>query len=191
MDGESFGRLTYLLLLLAAVAGWVFAEYRGRLGQALRTIMAWGMIFLGVMAGYLLWQDIQGDVFSRQSVSKAGEIVLPRRQDGHYYATLTIGGQEVEFVVDTGATNVVLSREDARRVGVDTEALVYAGEAMTANGLVRTARVTLEDVALGPVRDDSLRAYVTGGEMEGSLLGMDYLGRFRIEIGDGEMVLRP
>jgi aspartyl protease family protein len=191
MDGETIGRLTYLLLLLAAVAGWVFVEYRGRLGTALRAALAWGMIFLGVMAGYVLWQDISRDVIPRQAVLEGGEIVLPRAQDGHYYVTLTVAGEPVEFVVDTGATNVVLSGEDARRVGINPATLAFTGQAMTANGTVRTARVTLEDVALGGIRDGSLRAYVTDGEMDISLLGMDYLGRFRIAIENDEMVLRP
>jgi aspartyl protease family protein len=190
MDGETIGRLTYLLLLLAAVAGWVFAEYRGRLGTALRAALAWGMIFLGVMAGYVLWQDISRDVMPRQAVLEGGEVILPRAQDGHYYVTLTVGGEPVEFVVDTGATNVVLSGEDARRVGIDPASLAFTGQAMTANGTVRTARVTLQDVALGGIRDESLRAYVTDGEMDISLLGMDYLGRFSIAIENDEMVLR-
>lgn len=191
MDEFEWARLTYLLLLLAAVGGWVFVEYRGRLGTALRTALAWAMIFLGVMAGYVLWQDISADVMPRQAVAEGGAIVLPRAPDGHYYVTLDVGGTPVEFVVDTGATNVVLSREDADRVGIDLGAVAFTGQATTANGTVRTARVTLEDVALGPLRDATLRAYVTDGEMDMSLLGMDYLGRFRIAIADGEMVLTP
>ncbi len=191
MDEFDWARLSYLLLLLAAVAGWVFVEYRGRLGVALRAAMAWGMIFLGVMAGYVLWQDIAGDVMPRQAVAEGGAVVLPRHADGHYYVTLTVGGQDVEFIVDTGATNVVLSRPDAERLGLKPAAMAYTGEAMTANGSVRTARVTLADVALGQFRDDFLRAYVTDGEMDISLLGMDYLGRFRIAIADDEMVLTP
>lgn len=191
MDSDSIARLSYLLLLLAAVAGWVFVEYRGRLGQALRTALAWGMIFLGVMAGYALWQDIRKDVMPRQAVLEGGEIVLPRAGDGHYYVTLEIGGEAVDFVVDTGATNVVLSQADARRLGIAPEDLAFTGQASTANGTVRTARVTLADVRLGPIHDESLRASVTDGEMDMSLLGMDYLGRFRIAIENDEMVLRP
>jgi len=55
--------------------------------------------------------------------------------------------------------------------------------------VVRTARVKLADVALGPVVDASLTAWVTDGEMPESLLGMDYLGRFSIEISGARMIL--
>jgi aspartyl protease family protein len=125
----------------------------------------------------------------RRAVAETGEVILPRAPDGHYHLTLNIGGQPVDFLVDTGATNVVLSQADARRLGIDLEALAYVGEAQTANGVVRTARVTLNDVRLGPIIDPTLRAYVTDGQMDGSLLGMDYLGRFRIEIDGNRMVL--
>lgn len=190
MDGDTTARLIYLGLLVAAVGGWVIAEFRGRMGFALRTAMAWGMIFLGVMAGYGLWQEMRTEVIPRQAVLDGGEITLPRAPDGHYYLTLDIAGTPLRFMVDTGATNVVLSRDDARTLGFDPDTLMYLGEARTANGVVRTARVELQDVRLGPYADESLRAFVNDGDMEGSLLGMDYLGRYRIEIAGDRMVLR-
>ncbi|MCB6177284.1 TIGR02281 family clan AA aspartic protease [Rhodobacter sp. Har01] len=189
MDGDTLGRMAYLVLLLVAVGGWVMVEYRKRLGQALRTALAWGLIFLGVMAGYGLWGDIRQDVMPRQSVTKAGEIELPRAGDGHFYATLDINGTGVLFLADTGATNMVLSGDDAARLGIDPAALVFIGEASTANGTVRTARVTLPQVALGPFTDTGVPAYVTDGEMDISLLGMDYLRQFRVEIADDRMIL--
>ena len=189
MSGDDFGRLLYLGLLLAAVAGWGLAEYRGRLGQGARSFLAWGLIFVGVMAGYGLWQDIRRDVLPRQSVTQSGQIELPRANDGHFYATLDINGTGVLFMADTGATNMVLSGKDAARLGIDPSALVFLGEAATANGVVRTARVTLPEVALGPFRDTDIAAYVTDGAMDISLLGMDYLRQFRIEIADDRMIL--
>lgn len=189
MNGDDFGRLLYLGLLLAAVAGWGFAEFRGRMGQGLRSLLAWGMIFVGVMAGYGLWQDIRRDVIAGQNVT-ADSVEIPRSDDGHYYVTLTISGREMTFMADTGASGVVLSKADARALGIDPEALVYAGQSQTANGVVRTARVRLEDVRLGPFEDASLGAFVNDGEMDGSLLGMEYLGRFAIEIVGERMILR-
>ncbi|MGQ0567002.1 MAG: retropepsin-like aspartic protease family protein [Gemmobacter sp.] len=189
MDNGDVARLIYLGLLLVAVGGWVLVEYRGRLGFALRTAMAWGLIFVGVMAGYGLWNDIRQSDAPQQMMAEGGAVVLPRAPDGHYYLTLTIDGTPLEFLVDTGATSVVLSRDDARKLGIDPATLAYLGEANTANGPVRTARVTLSDVTLGDVVDARLPAYVNDGAMDGSLLGMEYLGRFRIEIDGDRMVL--
>jgi len=189
MDSDDFARLIYLGILLAAVAGWVLVEYRGRLGAAARTAMAWGLIFVGVMAGYGLWTDLRSDV-RRQAVMVGDRIEVPRAPDGHYYLTLTVGGKPVEFMVDTGASNVVLSRRDAERLGIDPDTLMYLGQAQTANGTVRTARVKLSDVSLGPWHDPTLAAWVNGGEMDGSLLGMDYLGKFHMELAADRLVLR-
>ena len=83
MDSENTARLIYLALLLAAVGGWVRVEYRGRLGAALRTAMAWGLIFVGVMAGYGLWTDMRSDV-RRQAVMVGDAMEVPRAPDGHY-----------------------------------------------------------------------------------------------------------
>ena len=190
MDGDTIARLGYLGLLLAAVGGWVIVEYRQRMGQALRAAAAWGLIFIGAMAGFGLWQDIRTDISPSQMVTDAGTVELPRAPDGHYYATLTINGTAVQFMADTGASTMVLSQDDARRLGIDPESLIYLGEAMTANGPVRTARVTLDEVLLGPFSDQSFSAWVNDGEMDGSLLGMDYLGKFRIEIAGDKMILR-
>ena len=189
MGGDSWARLIYLGIILAALLGWVLVEYRGRLGFAARSALAWGLIFVGVMAGYGLWGDIRGTIMPVQTVTEGGRIEVPRAEDGHYYLTLTIDGVEVEFLADTGATTVVLSDTDARRVGIDPDSLAYLGEADTANGVVQTADVSLKDVELGPFRDAKIRASVTKGAMEGSLLGMNYLGLFRIEIDQDKMIL--
>ena len=189
MGSDDTARLIYLLLLLAAVGAWVLVEYRRRPGAALRTAMAWGLIFIGVMAGYGLWTDMRSDVH-RQAVMVGDRMEVPRAPDGHYYLTLTINGTPVEFMVDTGATNIVLSRRDARRLGIDPDRLIYLDEAQTANGTVRTARVKLDEVVLGPWRDQALAAWVNDGEMDGSLLGMDYLGQFHVELAADRMLLR-
>ena len=190
MGEDATARLIYLVLLLLAVGGWVFVEYRGRLGAALRGFLAWGLIFVGVAAAWGIWQDMRTTLLPVQSQGTAGEIVLPRHRDGHYHLTLTVDGTPVDFLVDTGATNVVLSHADARRLGIDPDTLAYLGTARTANGEVRTARVTLTNVALGDIRDARMAAYVTNGDLTGSLLGMDYLGQFRMEFAGGKLILR-
>lgn len=189
MSGDQIGRLVYLGVILVALLGWVLVEYRGRLGFAARSAMAWGMIFVGAMAGYGLWGDIRGHIMPVQSVSKAGRIEVPRAEDGHYYLTLTIDGTQIEFLADTGATNVVLSNSDAKKLGIDPESLAYLGEADTANGTVQTADVSIRNVVLGPFQDDRITASVNKGEMDGSLLGMDYLKLYHIEIDQDKMIL--
>ena len=190
MDGDQAARVLYLGILLVSVGGWLLIEYRSRLGTALRTLMAWALIFLGLAAGYGLWTDLRRDVIPDQFTGSEGQIEIPRAFDGHYYLTLMIDGTPLRFLADTGASNIVLSPADAARLGFDPGELRFLGEATTANGVVRTAVVTLKDVRLGPVADTNLTAYVNQAPMQGSLLGMDYLGLFRIEIAGDRMILR-
>lgn len=190
MDGETLARLAYLAIILAALGGWVMVEFRQRMGQALRMALAWGLIFLGMMAGYGLWTDVRRDIMPIQTLGPDASIEVPRAEDGHYYLTLRINDVELPFMVDTGASGLVLSLQDAARLGIAEDSLQFFGEANTANGVVRTAQVTLPLVELGPYRNENFRAYVTQGKMEGSLLGMDYLGQFKIEVTGGRMILR-
>lgn len=182
-------QIAYLGLLAAAIGGsYIFAN-KDNLGKVAQQAAIWGMIFIGTVAAIGLWNDVSRDVANRQSVV-GSDVIVPRSPDGHYYMTLTVNGVPVDFVVDTGASQVVLSQQDARRVGIDPDELNYLGVASTANGQVRTASVTLDQVTLGPYTDTGVRAVVNGGEMFGSLLGMTYLGLYgTLSITDGELVL--
>jgi aspartyl protease family protein len=142
------------------------------------------------MAGYGLWTDMRSQIAPVQMIAEGGTIEVPRAADGHYYLTLTINGTPIQFLADTGATSMVLSDRDARRLGIDPEGLIYLGRAQTANGTVATARVELGTVELGPYRDEGFDAWVNQGEMEGSLLGMEYLSLYRVELAGDRMILR-
>ena len=179
MDSADLPRLIYLVLLGAAVVGWFLAENRGNLGATARMAMAWGMIFVGLVAGYGLWDDIRSDVMPRQAVlTEDRAIEVARSNDRHFNVTMRLNGEPIEFVVDTGATDMVLSLADARRAGLNPDELAFAGSARTANGTVRTAFTTVDQVAIGPVTFNNVRVAVNGGEMRGSLLGMSFLDRF-------------
>jgi aspartyl protease family protein len=191
MTGDDYGRVLYLALLLVAVGGDFIAESRQNLGQTLRHAVIWGLIFIGVLAGFGLWKDIRNDIIPRQTLLQdSGQIELPRAEDGHFYATLMMNGQPVEFVVDTGASQIVLTQDDAKRIGLQLSELRYFGRAMTANGEVRTAPAKIVKVDLMGITDRNIEVWVNEGEMFRSLLGNDYLRLFEtIEIKQDELIL--
>jgi aspartyl protease family protein len=123
-------------------------------------------------------------------VEDSGQIIVERARDGHYHLTLAVNGADIDFLVDTGATDVVLTRQDAKAAGLDVDQLNFIGRANTANGTVRTAPVKLDSISLGPVTDRNVYAVVNDGDMAGSLLGMGYLQRWgKIEISEGALTL--
>lgn len=183
-------QLTYLVLLGAAIGGSAIVAGRSNMGKMAQQAAIWALIFIGVIGAYGLWEDISNDVNPRQSFVDATTVEIPRSPDGHYYLTLQINDTPVDFVVDTGASQIVLSQLDAERIGIDPASLRYSGSANTANGIVRTAPVVLDQIALGDMVELGLPAVVNGGAMDASLLGMTYLGLYdRIEISNGVLVL--
>lgn len=191
MSSFELGNVIYLILLLAMVLTWFVAQNRQSLGKTAQQALAWGLIFVGVIAAIGVWDDIRQTLRPTQSVITAtGQVEVPRAQDGHYYLTLQVNDKPIEFLVDTGASEMVLTAADAERAGLQLDDLIYSGRALTANGEVRTARVKLDSVELGDVLDQGVTAWVNEGEMEQSLLGMGYLRRWnRIEISDNALVL--
>ncbi|WP_104019144.1 retropepsin-like aspartic protease family protein [Roseovarius nitratireducens] len=190
MESFDFPRLVYLSILGSVLLLWFVVQGRESLSKLMQHAAAWGLIFLGVIAVVGLWQDIRQTVRPTQSVISDNRIELPRAPDGHYYVTAELNGAPIRFVVDTGASQIVLSRGDAREAGIDTGSLIYTGRARTANGMVRTAPVQLDRLAIGPITDSDVRAVVNEGEMAGSLLGMDYLRRFSsVEIAGDRLIL--
>ena len=183
-------RLIYLLLLLLAVGGYAMAALRTRPGQALQQMMVWALIFLGVVAVAGLWPDIRMSLLPQQTVHEDGRIEVPMSAGGHYHLTAEVNGVAVRFVVDTGATSIVLSQTDAERVGLNPDRLAFIGQARTANGSVATAPVRLDTLSLGPFTDRNVRAVVNRGALETSLMGMSYLTRFaKVEFDGNRMNL--
>ena len=191
MSAMDTGQLIYLVMLLAAVVFWFVVANRNSMGKVMQHAALWGLIFLGAIAAVGLWGDIRQTVVPRQAgFSDQGRIEVPRSPDGHYYLTLDVNGHPTRFVVDTGATSIVLLEADARAAGIDPARLNYSGTAMTANGAVRTARVVLDEIGFEEMTDRRVTAFVNEGEMAESLLGMSYLQRFdRLEISGGRLIL--
>ncbi|WP_375690268.1 TIGR02281 family clan AA aspartic protease [Pseudooceanicola sp. LIPI14-2-Ac024] len=189
MSSIQFGSLFYLVMLAVFIGGTLVVSYRGRRGTMFQHAAIWGLILLGTVAAIGLWGDIRHTVVPVQRVQN-GVIEVPRSNDGHYYLTAEINGTPIRMIVDTGATDMVLRHEDAEKAGIDLNGLRYFGSAKTANGAVRIAPVTLDSVTLGPVTDEGFRAFVSEGEMPGSLMGMTYLQQFsRMSFENGALVL--
>ncbi|MBC7142936.1 MAG: TIGR02281 family clan AA aspartic protease, partial [Rhodobacteraceae bacterium] len=169
MDLDDLPRLVYLVLLLAVVGGYFLMENRRNLGKTAQQAAIWGLILLGAVAVSGLWGDIRRGALPTEAVMRGDTLEVPVAEDGHFYLTAEVNGTRVLFVVDTGASEIVLTRRDAERVGLDPATLNYFGIAMTANGRVETAPVRLGTLAIGGVTDTNVPAVVNGGALDTSL----------------------
>ncbi len=126
----------------------------------------------------------------RSDVAASGsrEVVLHRNRAGHYVATGEVNGKTVEFLLDTGATDVALSRRTADRLGLRGGAPVALS---TANGVVRGTRAVLESVSIGGITRQHVRAVITPGIAdEIVLLGMSFLQHVELVQREGTLILR-
>ncbi|MEO9824944.1 MAG: TIGR02281 family clan AA aspartic protease [Paracoccaceae bacterium] len=189
---DDLAQFLLILVLGTAVAGWLFTDTRN-FGKVMKMSISWGLIFLATIAAIGLWEDTSRSFSPQQSILEDGaRIEVPRDPSGHFTLVVDVNGVPVEFLVDTGATDVVLTRADAERVGLDPDNLAFIGRARTANGTVNTASATVGSLSLGAIRFERARVSVNGGEMDQSLLGMSFLGRVgRLEIADNILIIEP
>jgi aspartyl protease family protein len=117
-------------------------------------------------------------------------VQLKRDSNGHFYADVEINGTPVHMLVDTGATAVALSRDDARKAGIATSIGMPDVVGEGADGSVHGEYVTIERMNLGSTRAEQIHAIVLNGG-EQSLLGQDFLQKFAsVEIHGDTMTLR-
>jgi len=158
-----------------------------RLGQRMLWFAA-----LGLLGGlYLLFSALENGAGSAtvSSVDSSGAVMVVLEQDsnGHYAAEGSINGQAVVFLVDTGATDVALPASIARALGLEFGPRV---QVMTAAGPAQAWMTRLDEVAVGGIRRQNVRASITSGEFNGILLGMSFLKHYSLQQQDGKLVIR-
>lgn len=124
------------------------------------------------------------------STPAPAETRIARERNGHFYVHATVNGELVRFLVDTGASMVALTPEDAERVGVDFDPARFEPVARGASGLVQGQHATIASIEIEGKRVTNVRgAVIEGADI--SLLGQSYLNRIgSVEMSDGVMILR-
>lgn len=124
-------------------------------------------------------------------VTRTGTEELRAASDGHYYARAEVNGRPLDVMVDTGASMVALTYEDAERAGLRLKPSDFTGRVSTANGVAAVAPVMLDRVSIGRVQVRNVRAAVCErGRLQKTLLGMSFLSQLnRVDISQGRLVL--
>ena len=186
-DSQKTLRLIYLCVILAVLTGGLAARLQARPGTVIAQLGTWGVIFAALILIYSYRDQFSGlrDRFVAELLPAQGEqtgpasIAFPLEADGHYHVYGQVDGTAVRFLVDSGASDIVLSPSDARMLGMQPEYLNYTMVAETANGQVRGAPVRIQTLKVGPIVMHDVPATVNEAEMPASLLGMEFLRRLK------------
>jgi aspartyl protease family protein len=186
-DNEDFARLVML-----GVWGTVLATgflHRGiRFQDTVRQAAVWLTLLMALVASYQYRFEIQniasrvtaGIIPSRPQIAFGADgalrVTVNKSSSGHFGADGIVNGAGVLFLVDTGASSVVLTADDAKAAGIQPESLSFTYPVSTANGTAFAAKVTLDEVRIGGIARRNVSAMVAEqGKLRNSLLGMSFL----------------
>ena len=192
-DNSDFAGIVAGVALLVFLGGSMLSGYRGRFTGAVRDALFWGVLGLALITGYSYRDQVMpivhrigGELIPgipvtvETGIPDSTGVRINKQADGHFLARTSTNGANVNMIVDTGASTVVLTPSDATRAGIKLEGLSYTVPVRTANGTAFAARVRLDNVSIGPVKVNNVEALVTKpGALHESLLGMSFLSRLR------------
>jgi len=200
LSGQDWARALGLFGLLALVSRGILAARHVRLAATVRYIAIWAAIFAVGVAGYVFRDDL-ADGLARmrsalapaQAAPGAGRsLVVGRAEDNAFYVMGEVDGAPVRFLIDTGASDIVLSPADAERAGLGGPGLRFSSAGETAGGVAFGAPATVRRLSVGPIRLADVPVFINQKPMGVSLLGMPFLRRLgSFEVRGDQLFLRP
>ena len=119
------------------------------------------------------------------------EMTLSEGEGGSFHVYGTVNGTQIRFLIDTGASDIVLTPSDARRLGINLESLKFDRPFGSANGIGHGAAAEVADLSVGPIHFSNVPVTVNGAEMGSSLLGMAFLKRLKsYSFSGNKLILR-
>ncbi len=135
--------------------------------------------------------NIAQNIAPAQSQISSGTVSITKSADGQFWAQSQVNGAYVKFLVDTGASTVALTLEDARKAGLSLNSLNFSHQVNTAGGTIPAAYVELKSVSVGTITLRNVKAVIIKDGLHTSLLGMSYLGQLqKVEATPQSLILR-
>jgi aspartyl protease family protein len=189
----------YTIAWVALLSSGLIYARRLDLKQTARNILLWLAVGSVIMIGFV-YQDAVVEAGQRlRSALIPGhavrtgtrEMTISETADGSYVIHGEVNGARVRFLVDTGASDIVLSPADASRAGIDTASLKFEHMFESANGLGRGASFTVASLKVGHIALSNVTVSINQAPMSTSLLGMAFLRRLKsFEMGGRQLKLR-
>jgi aspartyl protease family protein len=167
------------------------------LAKILKYILIWSVIVIIGLACYSyrhkffeFTSNLSSEINPSKAVVSNNQLIIRLADDGHFYLDTNINDHPVRFMVDTGSSDVVLNLSDAKRIGIDTNKLIFNKNYQTANGQAFGASLKIREVMVSGVKFKDVNVSVNSANMGVSLLGMSFLKRFtKYEVYQDKLIL--
>ena len=198
LSGDDWATVSRIVLMLLIVSLGLLSR-RLDLKRTVRDALIWAGIIVVLLVGFSFRDEVGSLVgrvraeLSPESAATVGphEVAVIRAGDDNFYVLATVNGVPVRFLVDTGASGIVLTTSDARRLGVDVGALNFSGVYETANGLGRGAPFKADSLEVGDIRLSDVVMSINQAPMRTSLLGMTFFRRLEsFEVRGSRLYMR-
>ena len=197
-QGDQAVQFLYLVGVLVLVSSALLVR-RMPIGQGLKMLAAWVMIFAAAFVVFTLKDDFKA-LWDRMVLETRGGIVQEQKgeelrirqsQDGHFWVQAELNGEPVRFLIDSGATTTSVSRQVADRAGVRMSRGMPA-MVQTANGVVAVQRGRADRLSVGTIERTDLPVHVSDAFGDMNVIGMNFLSSLSSWSVEGRtLILRP
>jgi aspartyl protease family protein len=186
MENNDLSQIVYLVILILIMSYGMINRKEMSLKKIVKYFLIWSLIGLIIIALYAyrfefnnFKERISGEINPTSAqLNQQGQLIINISDDSHFYVKILINKKPILFMVDTGASDIVLNLQDAIKIGINPKNLIFNRQFQTANGRVLGASIILKEVEISGIKFRDVKASVTQGEMGVNLLGMSFLRRF-------------
>lgn len=170
-----------------------------------RRPMGWAIAWIALFGGlYMAFQSFEPEIAAWQQARRGGEISvvngtdaassreveIPMARDGHFWVNADVGGQQVRFLIDSGASVTAVSESTARQIGLRPDPMGRMMIVQTGNGPVTARRSVIEQLQIGTIRASNLPVIVSERFSNVNVLGMNFLSKLEgWRVSNGHMTL--
>lgn len=199
----------FLILVISMVASGLLAR-RLPLMRLVTWAVAWAIL---IFVGFLLFRAIEPQITQWQQSRRGGEMIIapepaasgarstsdmvhgnivriPMSGDGHYWVDAKLNGQNIRFLIDSGASITAIGQQSASTLPLRPDPGTSMAVVQTANGPVNAQRAIIAEMEIGPIHASDLPVLVSPAFGSMNVLGMNFLGKLKSwRVENGEMIL--
>ncbi len=175
----------YPIALLILFSGGLWHAFRKDTRGFFRIVLGWIMVFSALIFGYDMYHNYKINQITQKLQGTAPDYII-KKNEAHFYTNVSVNGVTLSFMIDSGATFVVLTKESAEKAGINVDAIKEYAIVSTANGEKMEKMTYAKEMKLGNVIFKDIRIAVSEEGLDTNLLGNSFMKNFsqKLEIGN-------